>query len=65
MTSNDIPIVRKERERSHTVKSFPSQESRVLAKAFRRLLTIWAAKELNVPEKCGERVHSPVTRIPE
>lgn len=38
-------------------KPFPFQESRVLAEAFKQLLNIWVATELNVLEKCGERVH--------
>ena len=65
MTSNDIRVVRKERERSHTMKSFPFLESRVLAKAFRGLLNIQAAKELGVLEKCQEKVYLPKMHIPE
>lgn len=47
------------------MKPFPSQESRVLAQAFKQLLNVQAAKELSVLEKCGERVPLPVTRITE
>lgn len=65
MTSNDIHVVRKEKERSRTMKSSPLQESRVLAKAFRGLLIIWEAKELGVLEKCQEKVYLPKMHIPE
>ena len=47
------------------MKSFPFLESRVLAKAFRGLLNIQAAKELGVLEKCREKVYLPKMHIPE
>lgn len=52
-----LHVMRRKGDKSCTVKSFPCQEGRVLAKAFKQLLNIWAAEEQSVLEKCGGRAH--------